>query len=261
MDKIIVITGGTSGIGEKTAKLFEESGNKVIVLARNINVENPMHYACDVSKESDLIGVFADILKRFGSIDILINNAGYGLSGITELIETNEAKQLFDVNFFGLWLTTKYALPLMKSGGRIINISSAMVYFPLPYRSFYAASKAAVNSLTFAQRGELNKIGIDICAVCPGDVKTNFTKNRVKDFKTNERYGDAIKKVTAKLDSKENKRMDADIVSNAIFDIANKKKTKPMYIIGKKYKFLYFLSKIFPLSILLKAIDKYTQQD
>lgn len=259
MDRIIVITGGTSGIGELTAKLFEEAGSKVIVLARNIDIENPMHYECDVSNENDLIKVFADILKRFGRIDILINNAGYGLSGITELIETSEAKQLFDVNFFGVWLTTKHALPLMKKGGRIVNISSAMVYFPLPYRSFYAASKAAVNSLTFAQRGELNKIGIDICSICPGDIKTNFTKNRVKDFKTNERYGDAIKKATAKLDSRENKRMSAEYVAKQIYNIANKQKTKPMYIIGKKYKFLYFLSKLFPLSILLKAIDKYTQ--
>lgn len=258
MDKIIVITGGTSGIGEKTAKLFEEVGSKVIVLARNIDVENPMHYQCDVSKEEDLIKVFADILKRFGSIDILINNAGYGLSGITELVETDSAKDIFDVNFFGVWLTTKHALPLMKNGGRIINISSAMAYFPIPYRSFYAASKAAVNALTFAQHGELNKIGVDICSICPGDIKTSFTKNRVKHLTTNEKYGNAIKKATAKLDSRENKRMDANIVAKQIFNIANKRKIKPMYIIGRKYKFLYFLAKIFPVSILLKAIDKYT---
>lgn len=258
MDKIIVITGGTSGIGEKAVKLFEEAGNKVIVLARNIDVENAMHYQCDVSKEDNLKTVFADILKRFGGIDILINNAGYGLSGITELVETAEAKQIFDVNFFGVWLTTKHALPLMKKGGRIINISSAMAFFPIPYRSFYAASKSAVNALTFAQRGELNKAGIDICAICPGDIKTNFTKNRVKILTTNDRYGDGVKRATSKLDKRENKRMSPDIVAKAIFEVANKKKTKPMYLIGGKYKLLYFLSKIFPLSTVIKGIDKYT---
>lgn len=257
MSKIIVITGGTSGIGAHLTKMFEKRGDKVIVIARNVEDGNAMQYNCDVSDEMAMQVVFADIQKRFGTIDMLINNAGYGMSGITELIPTSDAKQIFDVNFFGVWYATKLALPLMQKGARIVNISSAMALFPLPYRAFYAASKSAVSTLTFSQRTELKKLGIDMCAICPGNIKTSFTKNRVKDFTTNERYGKVIKDVTTKLDSKEDSRMSVSVAAEKIFKIATKKKTKPQYIIGGKYKFLYFLSNIFPLSWLLKGIDKY----
>ena len=74
-----------------------------------------------------------------------------------------------------------------------------MAFFPVPYRAFYASVKSAVVTFTYAQRSEIKPLGIDMCTICPGDIKTNFTANRVKEFETNERYGDAIQKATDKF--------------------------------------------------------------
>ena len=257
MDRIVVITGGTSGIGKELAGKFENEGDKVIVLANdNIDPNNPNQYLCDVSDEKRVQECFEDISKRFGRVDILLNNAGFGMSGITELIPTDKAKKIYDVDFFGVVNCTKYALPLMHKGGKIVNTGSAMAFFPLPYRAFYASVKSAVVTLTYSQRAELKPLGIDICTICPGDIKTNFTANRVKEFETNERYGDAIKKATSKVDARENKRMPADVCAKRMYKIINKKKFKPMYIIGNMHKFLYFIKRLVPTKWLLWGINK-----
>ncbi len=257
MEKIVVITGGTSGIGKACAELFENAGDKVLVLGRSAKVENEMHYICDVTNSDMVSRCFADIIKRFGRIDVLINSAGVGISGITELIPLEDAKNIFDINYFGTLLSIKNALPFMTKGSKIINIGSAMAFFPLPYRAHYAAVKSAVNALSFALRLELAPLQIDVSVVCPGDVKTNFTKNREKSFETNERYGKKMELMTKKMDAKQDKRMSVDIVAKEIYKIANRQKMKPMYIVGKKYKFLYNASRFASKNVLLKGIDKY----
>ena len=257
MNRVIVISGGSSGLGKQVRKLFEEeSGNIVLSISRNVDESNEREYACDVSDEKAVEKIFNIIAKKYGKIDLLLNNAGFGLSGITELIKPEEAKRLFDVNFFGAWYCVKSALPHMPKGGRIVNIGSAMEFFPVPYRAFYASSKSALDTLSQTLRMECKPLGVDVTCVCPGDIKTEFTKNRVKDFETNERYGEAMKKATLKVDARENKRMSVESVAKKLFKICNKKKTKPMYLIGAKYKFIYFLSKFFPLSLKLKVISK-----
>ena len=100
---------------------------------------------------------------------------------------------------------------------------------------------------------ELAPAGIDVVCICPGDTKTPFTKNREKHFETNERYENRIANATNKVDGRNDRRMDAELVSNKIYNISCKKKSNPMYIIGAKYKLLHFASKVFPLSLLLKA--------
>ena len=116
--------------------------------------------------------------------------------------------------------------------------------------------KAAVVTLTYAQRSEIAPLGIDMCTICPGDIKTNFTNNRIKEFETNERYGNAIEKATKKVDSRENKRIPAKICAIRMFKIINKKKFKPMYIIGGQHKFLYFIKRLVPVKWLLWGINK-----
>ena len=260
MDRVVVITGGTSGIGLNLRKMFEAAGDKVVVLANaGVNGDNPMEYLCDVSNEESVKAIFEDIKARFGRVDILLNNAGYGMSGITELISTEKSKNLFDVNVFGVVNCTKYALPLMSKGSKIVNTGSAMAFFPVPYRAFYASSKAAVVTMTYAQRLEVKKLGIDMCVICPGDIKTNFTANRVKDYDTNDRYGDAIAKATKKVDARENKRMPAEVCAKRMFKIINKRHYKPMYIIGNLHKLLYFVNRLVPKSWLLKVIGKVCQ--
>lgn len=258
MDRIVVITGGTSGIGLKTAEYYKNNHDKVIVISRSAKSEDGMSYSCDISNEENVKNVFNDIITRFGRIDVLINNAGFGMSGITELISSEETKRIFDVNFFGTVYCCKHALPFMQKGSKIINIGSAMSLFPVPFRTFYAASKNAINSFTLCLKAECKLIDVDVCAILPGDVKTNFTTNRVKEFETNERYGNVMQKSTKMLDSREDKRMSAEVVAKKIFKVSNKKKTKPYYIVGAKYKALNFIFRLLPINTQLKLITKFT---
>ncbi|MDD4815946.1 MAG: SDR family NAD(P)-dependent oxidoreductase [Clostridia bacterium] len=250
----IVITGGTSGLGKALVEKFEKKGDNIIILARSVESGNGIK--CDIGNNESVKSAFAEIAKIFGNIDILINNAGYGISGATELIPVEETKKIFDVNFFGALYCIQNALPLMKSGAKIVNISSACALFALPFRTLYCASKSAVSMLSNSLRLELSTAKIQVCAICPGEIKTNFTKNRVKHFATNERYGKRIENATNHIDKHEDSRMSVEFASTKIFNIIGKKKLRPQYIIGGKYKALYFASKIFPLSCILKVTGK-----
>ena len=252
----VVITGGTSGIGKACLEYFSLKNDNVIILARKNPDNLPNFYQCDVTDEENVRKVFESIGAKYTNIDVLINNAGYGVSGAIELIDTKTAKDLFDVNLFGVINCYKYALPFMKRGSKILNISSVCALFALPFRGLYCSSKSAVNMLTLSQRLECEPFGVNVSAVCPGDVKTNFTKNRVKIYDTNERYGDRIKKATDKIDSKEDDRMPAEYLAKSIYKISKKKKPKPYTIVGTKYKILNFAMRFLPLSLLLKYTSK-----
>ena len=257
MSRVVVITGGTSGIGEACAKEFIKNGDTVICLSRKNSNHSQNFYMCDVSIEPMVHDVLERVYEKFGAFDVLINNAGYGVSGAVELIDGQEAQGIFDVNYFGVLNCIKYAIPYMKKGSKIINMSSATALFPLPFRALYCASKAAVNSLSYSTAMEVKPLGIDVIAVCPGDVKTNFTKNRVKISETNERYGDRIKNAALAIDLKEDKRMSPEVVSKKVYKISLKKHSKPLVIVGAKYKVLYFMTKIFPKKLVHAVIYKH----
>ena len=162
-----------------------------------------------------------------------------------------------DTNFMGVYLTTKYALKFMEKGSRIINISSACALFPLPYRNLYSASKAAVSSFSQGLKMELMPLGIQVTSICPGDIKTPFIKNRVKYFDTNEKYGDRIQRASDKVEKNNDKRMEIDYAVDKIYKIINKKKLKPEYIVGGKYKLLYFAMRFFPKSCYINFVEKH----
>ena len=256
MGKIVVITGGTSGIGLVLKNLFEQNGDTVITFSlEDTGAHN--HYQGSIDHEIKVRQVFNDIREKYGHIDVLINGAGIGMSGITELADMEEIKRVMDVNFYGTLYTIRSALPIMSAGSKIINMSSAMALFPVPYRSIYGAAKAAVLNLSMSLRMELKPLGIDVIAICPGNTKTNFTKNRIKNFVTNDRYGDRLEIATLASDANEDKRMTAKDVGEKIFALINKPKSKPFYIIGTKYKFLHFLTRFTPKSLLINQTEKH----
>ncbi len=261
MNKIVVITGANTGIGKCTADMLRSKGDTVLSLSLAIDEEYPeFSYICDVADESRVKDVISEIGQKYGHIDILINCAGYGLNGVLELLTPERIKKQFEVNVFGLVSCTNHALSFMGKGSRIINISSAMALFPVPYRSMYGASKSAVLSLSFAQRMELKacKSGIDVCAVCPGDVNTNFTKNKEIVVETNERYGDRIKNAFAKFDDpkRKEKQIKPEKVAKKLVKLCYAKKTRPMVIIGGKMKLLHFVTRFTSKNTLLNATMK-----
>lgn len=253
----VVITGGTSGIGKACLDFFSKKGDNVIILARNNKENLPNFYKCDVSKKEEVEQVFNTIGAKYSGIDVLVNNAGFGISGAIELVPDEDIRNLFDVNLFGVINCYKAALPYMNKNSSIINVSSACALFPLPFRGLYCSSKSALNMLTFSMKMECKPFNVNVSSVCPGDVKTNFTKNRVKNYETNERYGNRIQVATSKVDGREEKRMKPEKVAKVIYKVSNKKNPKPFVIVGAKYKLLYFAMRFLPLSWLLHFTSKF----
>ena len=251
MKRNVIITGASSGIGLALKQYFENCGDTVFDISLHSG-----EYECDVKDFDAMKKVFEKIAKKAPKVDILINCAGYGVSGLVELVPNEEAKNIFDVNFFGTLNACKLTLPLMGNEGKIINIASVLALFPVPYRGYYCASKVAVASISDSLRMELSGTKIQVATIYPGDVKTNFTKNRVKNFETNERYGDAPIKTTHYVDGREHKRMSVEFVVGKMVKFIERKKLKPMKIISPKYSFVYFLTRFFSKSAIIKVTQK-----
>lgn len=247
--KIAVVTGGSSGIGFATVKALLEAGCKVYVLSRkDFSYDGIIHMPVDVTDEGLVCEAIASIFKAEGQIDILVNCAGFGISGAVEFTRLEDAKRQMDVNFFGTVNVTKAVLPFMREakGGRIVNISSVAAVAPIPFQTYYSASKAAINSYSCALANEVKPFGITVTAIMPGDIKTGFTAARVKSDAGNDAYAGRIANSVAKMEQDEINGMDADFAGKYICRIALKKKVKPIYSIGFVYKFLSRMCMVMP---------------
>jgi len=249
--RIIVITGASSGIGKGLKDTFSKIGDVVIDISRT-----GTDYNVDVSDEKKLKAAFDEIYKNHGEIDMLICNAGFGISGAIELIDEKTAKRQFDVNFFGVSNACKYAIPKMKKDGKIIVIASATAIFPVPFKAYYCASKAAVDNFTRCLRMELSETSIQVTSICPCDIKTNFSQNRIKDYSTNERYKESVKLSTEPTEKTEKRRMELDKAVKKIYKICEKNSLKPRYIVGNEYKFLNVVRRLFSVKIMDNATTK-----
>ena len=247
----IVITGSSSGIGQALKNHFIANGDFVL----GISLSND-DYNCNVSNFEEMKKVFDDIATKMDKIDILIPCAGLGVYGAIELIENVKVKTQYDVNVMGVINAIQCALPLMKNEGKMVNISSICELFPIPFRSFYSSNKSAVSMLSDCLRMELCKTKIQSTAICPCEVKTNFTKNRVNTYASNEKYGDAPSASLNKITEREDKRMPIEKATKIIVKIVNKKKLKPQYIMSFRNKLLYQAQKFFPRSLVLKVLTK-----
>lgn len=256
--KVLVITGGSSGIGLATAKTFARNGYAVYDLSRSgCDYRGVTHVFCDVTDENLVQNAVSKVIEREGKIDLLINNAGYGISGPIEFTSVQDAKQQFDVNFFGALNVVKAVIPHMRErkSGRIIFTSSVAAVFAIPFQSFYSACKSAINSLTLALSNELKPFNISVCALMPGDVRTEFTANRQKDENGSGVYSRLSKSVSA-MEKDEQNGMTAAYVAKKFYKIACKKRVKPLYVAGKKYALFVFLSKILPTRFFNYVVGK-----
>lgn len=258
MIKIAAITGASSGIGLATAKYFVAKGWKVYNLSRRPSGEPGVSdLGADVTLEEDVQAAFARITEEEGRLDLLVNNAGYGISGAVEFTQLEDAHSQFEVNFFGYLNCIKAALPLLKeSNGKIINISSAAAIFAIPFQSFYSASKAAVNILSAALANELKPFRVSVCVLQLGDTKTGFTAARAKSQADDESYGGAIARSIAVMEKDEQKGMSPVTIAAAIYRTASRRRVKPIYTIGLQYKLLVFLNRFLPYSLVNKLIAK-----
>lgn len=204
--KVAVVTGASMGIGESIARLFLNEGAKVVLCSRDLarteaaaqriggTAENTIAVACDVSRRDQVNALVQAALKKFGRIDVWVNNAGFGLNDSIEKMDIGQLRQMFDTNYFGVIECLQAVIPVMRQqgGGDIVNVSSVAGHICVPYMSGYGAAKHALNALGKAARMELKRYNINVVTVCPGYIATDFARNMLKGSHQ-ERVGSSVK--------------------------------------------------------------------
>lgn len=253
MEQVVLITGGSSGIGDSVARILAADGCRVYEMSRGESAPiDRVHIKGDVTSEQDVKRAVDDVIKKEGRIDILINNAGFGISGAAEFTEMEDARRQMDVNFLGMARMCRAVLPHMRKNGRgrILNLSSVAAAVPIPFQAFYSASKAAVNAYSLALANEVRPYGISVCAVMPGDIRTGFTAARKKRSAGDEAYGGRIARSVAKMERDERQGMDPAAAGRAIAKIARRRRVKPLYAIRVDYQAIALLARLLPARLL-----------
>ena len=258
--RVVVVTGASSGIGREIAKYFANNGDKVFGLARSsFEEENIKSISCDVTIKESVRLAIKEVINKEGHIDILINNAGCGVSGSVENSDIEDVKNMFNVNFFGAVSVTQEVLPFMREhgGGKIINTSSVASVIPIPFQSFYSATKSSLDIYAKALRLEVRPFNIEICNVLVGDTKSNFTSSRKKSQRDEGSvYEETVKRSVEKMENDEKNGKDPVSVAKTMFKLSLKKKLPPTKTVGVKYKLIVFLNKILPQKFMLFVVSK-----
>lgn len=247
--KVAIVTGGTSGIGLCTAQALLDRGCRVYTISRKpAQLDGIFHICADVTDEAAVCAAAEQVLAAEGRIDLVVNCAGFGISGAVEFTRLEDAKAQFDVNFFGMTNMNKAVIAAMRQqgGGRLVNISSVAAVAHIPFQTYYSASKAAIESYTCALANELRPFGITVTCAQPGDICTGFTQARKKSAEGDEIYHGRISRSVASMEKDEQNGMKPETAGRLIAKLALKKKVKPIYTIGFGYQCLSVLCKVFP---------------
>lgn len=249
MSQVCVITGGTSGIGRCTAQAMLARGYTVYELSRRAEgVAGMQHIVADVTKEETLAAAVAQILQREDHIDVLINNAGFGISGAAELTESSASHAQLELNVFGMDNVTRAVLPIMRAqgGGRIVCMSSIAGIVPIPFQLWYSVSKAAVIAYVLALQNEVRPFNISVCAIMPGDIASGFTDARHKSAAGDDVYSGRIERSVTVMEHDERTGMTPEFAGNFVAKYALKKHSRPLVAMGAAYKGAAVLAKLLP---------------
>ncbi|GGH47871.1 short-chain dehydrogenase [Mangrovimonas yunxiaonensis] len=253
MAKVILITGGSSGIGKSVGEFLTEKGFQVYGTSRTPNNYPNSKFplvALDVADVVTIKTAVAEVISKAGRLDVLINNAGAGITGPIEEIPEEEIKRNFETNFFGPLNVIKAVLPQMRKqqSGLVINITSIAGYMGLPFRGVYSASKGALELITEAYRMELKPFNIEMTNVAPGDFATNIAAGRYHaPVKENSPYKTSYGNTLTLMDEHVNSGQDPKIMANAILKVITTTHPKGHYKVGETMqKFSIVLKRILP---------------
>lgn len=253
MSKVVLVTGASSGIGLSTASLLAAKGFKVYGTSRRPSKEASKDFsmiALDVTLQESIGQCIDEIVKKEGRIDILINNAGMGITGPIEDTPIEEMKKVFDTNFFGATAVIQAVLPVMRKNksGFIINITSIAGYMGLPFRGIYSATKGAFELTMEALRMEVKEFNIRVCNLAPGDIATNIASGRYhtpvfEDSAYKEKYQLNLDLMNSHVDS----GMPPERVAQKIYRMLHNKNPRIHYKVGGfMEKFSIVLKRILP---------------
>ena len=237
--KVVLITGGSSGIGRSIGNYLRKKGLIVYGTTRDLSKYPDFSdfklLALDVRKPSSIQEAIEKLLDEQGRIDVLINNAGVGITGPLEEIPRDEVENHFDVNLFGPIEMIKAVLPSMREqkSGLIINITSIAGYMGLPFRSIYSASKAGLEMVTEAIRMETKDFGVRITNLAPGEFATNIAAGRYHaPVKEESAYRDQYRQTLDILNEHVDSGKDPDMVAKKVFKIINDPNPRIHYKVG-----------------------------
>ena len=246
-DKVVIITGGSSGIGLALAEQFGKMGSKIFITGRNKDDLNSAvdklskdgiavyGFQADVSKEDDNKLMAEAAIHQYGKIDVLINNAGISMRALFDEVDLEVVKKVMDINFYGVLYATKYCLPeIEKNKGSVIGISSIAGFRGLPGRTGYSASKFALNGFLEVLRTELLKKEVHVLTACPGFTASNIRKRSLT--KDGSAQGESPRN--------EEKMMSAEECALHIYNATVKRKSQ--LILTAQGKLVVFLNKWLP---------------
>ncbi|EHJ53364.1 oxidoreductase [Streptococcus macacae] len=254
--KVILVTGASSGMGKLSAQDLIKAGHIVYCVARSVDKMKDLEQIgghvmkMDVTNEADIEAVVAKVIKEQGRIDVLWNNAGYGLYGPVEDLSMEKVQQQFEVNVYGVARLTKAVLPYMreKREGLILNTSSMGGKIYTPLGAWYHATKHAIEGFSDCLRIELKEFNIKVVVLEPGMINTGFTQGVRDNFSFESQNGPYKTVVNAYIKAMENPPMkgsDPKVISNTVLKIINARRPKTRYLVGQGSHFLVGLRRLF----------------
>ena len=249
---IALVTGASSGIGEATAERLAKAGYKVYGTSRRGSQSGRRSFSMlslDVTSDASVDAAISEVLRSDGRIDLLVNNAGVSVAPAgAEESSIEQARAIFETNFFGVVRTTRAVVPHMRRAGhgRIINIGSVLGFLPMPYGALYAATKHAVEGYSESLDHELRTRGIRVSVIEPAYTKTPFDSNFMEPDAKLDEYREARAGVNKRVNEIMATAEQAGVVADAVLKAASAAHPKVRYAAGKLAKRLQFLRRFAP---------------
>lgn len=268
--KVVLITGASSGIGKAIAEHSAAKGHRVYGASRSLRPEESpkggfIPLQMDVKNEDSVREGIERIEREEGKLDCLVNSAGIGLTGALEETPLEDAKSVFDTNLFGPMNTTRIALPIMRreGAGKIVNIGSIGAQVALPFRGVYCSSKAALESLTRSLSMEVRSFGIEVFLIHPGDFSTNINRNRrVVNGGNGSIYQENSERVREMIEQEVTNGLNPGIIGDLVLGIIEGKRRRRHYRVGKWLQRLTpLIQSVLPSPFFEKQLMRYYRID
>ena len=265
--KIALVTGASSGIGEATAERLAKAGYKVYGTSRRGGQAGKRSFEMlplDVTSDESAEAAVREVVRRDGRIDLLVNNAGFGVAPAgAEESSLDQARSIFETNFFGLIRMTRAAVPHMRrqGSGRIINIGSVLGFLPMPYGALYAATKHAVEGYSESLDHELHTRGIRVSVIEPAYTRTLFDANFMEPDATLDEYREARAGMSKRVSEVMATAEPPGVVADTVLKAANAAHPKIRYAAGRLANRLRLLRRFAPAGVVDAGIRKDLRLD
>jgi NAD(P)-dependent dehydrogenase (short-subunit alcohol dehydrogenase family) len=261
--RVVLVTGASSGIGLCCAAFLTGLGYRVYGASRSATTApGATAVALDVTNDASVAQAIQTILAREGRLDVLVNNAGFGIAGAIEDTSIGEAVAQFEVNFFGVFRMCRAALPVMRrqGSGYIINMGSIGGLIAIPYQGMYSASKFALEGLTESLRLEAGPFGVHVVLIEPGDHRTSFTQNRRSTGMSHgdSAYQERFERAVGRMAADEQNGPNPDAIARLLDRIINNPRPRLRYTTGPgAQRAAVWLKRAMPYAVIEKIMQTY----